>query len=195
MNIQELIKNRSITSCISAGYNFWSTNLNRVFIKTWQPLVATAICAGLLVVSLMADFSWSVTTLLCLAFFVALVLYLRFTLTVIHPCPSIPSALRHVIKHWWNLSSLALLSGSILLLIACITCLPLCILIYASYADHANLQMGDPSSIGYGFYFLAGITTTVTVIILLYVQSWQTFAACYLYGSWMAKDHFMQHKE
>lgn len=95
----------------------------------------------------------------------------------------LPLTYRRGMRHWAYLFVTTLILLIAVGLIYIVVCLPLAVLFIAMYHSAMGVAQGDPSGMPGQYGWLFFITTMLTYFILLIIDVYCIFAACYLYGS------------
>lgn len=102
--------------------------------------------------------------------------------------PSPAKAYKTGLRRWGFLFLTVLLSMLICAIIFAIVWSPLAISIHSALADKAGIALGDPSGLPTYFPYLLFGTAALTFFATLYIQTWQTFAMAFAYGSLSYKN-------
>lgn len=197
MNLNQLIKNRSIKSCIREGYRLYVSNLYVLLKRSWIMLLLMGVCMSVVLyaaLSLALDLpgGGAVSIVLLVVFaLLAVAAQIRMkthVLDLMGPKPTLGKAARRIFRHLGNYLSMLLISGLVSMVVFVLVCLPLLILCYAVVGNSQNMGMGEPNELHAGFWILSLVTSTITFAILGYIQLWQTLASCFVYGSYIAKE-------
>lgn len=97
--------------------------------------------------------------------------------------PSAKRAYREGLRRWGFIFLTVLLSALICAIIFAVVCAPLALALHAAVADTAGIASGDPSGLPTWFPVLLFLTALLTALATLYIQTWQTFAMAFAYGS------------
>lgn len=87
------------------------------------------------------------------------------------------------LRRWGFLFLMVLLSGLICSVVMVIVGAPLSIALYSAVADQQGLAAGDPTGLPSWFAALLYLTAAVSFFAAFYIQTWQTFAMAFAYGS------------
>ncbi|GAB6981778.1 hypothetical protein [Prevotella dentasini] len=184
METNTFIKHRSLPACIAAGYRLWSTHLSEILIRTKWHLLATSFFAACLVAGLTAAPGTGYRPLLFLAAWAASAVSLRRSvLSMIPPEARGRNTVALLLRHPGSHLILGAASATITLLVLALAALPLAILIWASYANRADIAAGHPGALHEAYQPLLFVTAWATAALAFFIQTWQTFAFCYLRGS------------
>ena len=83
---------------------------------------------------------------------------------------------------------MALLTSIINITIFALICIPLIIMLLASHLNQIGIEYGDTDGIPGYFNILLFFVCGISAFVILHIQVWQTFTACYLYESAEAKN-------
>lgn len=122
---------------------------------------------------------------------IAWTLILIVGMPVFHVCldimmsekPTPARAYKDGLRRWGFIFLTVLLSTLICAVVFSVVCAPFAIALHAALADHAGIASGDPSGLPTWFPALLFLTAAVTALATLYIQTWQTFAMAFAYGS------------
>lgn len=197
MDLNQLIKNRSIKSCIREGYRLYANNVFLLLRHSWKMLLLmglflTVVLYEALSLALNLSGSRAVSAVLLIVFgLLAIAAQIRMKtrlLDLLGPKPTLKKAVRRLCRHLGNYLSMLLISGLVCLVVFAFVCLPLLILCYAVIGNSQSMSMGEPNQLRAGFWILAFVTSTLTFALLGFIQLWQTLASCFVYGSYIAKE-------
>lgn len=86
-------------------------------------------------------------------------------------------------RHWGLLYQTSMLASLIMGVIVCIVSSPMAIAVYSAAANEAGIAAGDPTGLPDYFPVLLFVVSALTCYATLYLQTWQTFAMAFAYGS------------
>lgn len=197
MDLNQLIKNRSIKSCIREGYRLYANNVFLLLRHSWKMLLLmglflTVVLYEALSLALSTSGGGAVRVALLVVFaLLAIATQVRMKtrmLDLLGPKPTLKKAVRRLCRHLGNYLSMLLISGLVCLVVFAFVCTPLLILCYAVIGNIQSMSMGEPNQLRVGFWILAFVTSTLTFALLGFIQLWQTLASCFVYGSYIAKE-------
>lgn len=87
------------------------------------------------------------------------------------------------LRRWGFLFLSVLLSSLICVVVLGLLTAPLAMAVHSATANQAGMAAGDPSGVPAYFPYLLVGTAALTCYACLYVQTWQTFAMAFAYGS------------
>ena len=197
MELKQLIKNRSIKSCIREGYRLYANNVFLLLKHTWMMLLLmglflTVVLYEALSLALSTSGGGALRVVLLIVFgLLAIATQIRMKtrmLDLLGPKPTLKNGVRRIFRHLGYYLSMLLISGLVCLVVFAFVCLPLLILCYAVVGNSQSMSMGEPNQLYAGFWILAFVTSTLTFALLGFIQLWQALASCFVYGSYIAKD-------
>ena len=188
MVIENLVKNRSISSCISAGHNLWNKNFMSLCRYTIWHLLTTALAMSITIILLLESvwYFWQPALLLTVFLFSA---FNNKSLRFIANVPMRKERLSLISRSFPGYLSFSLLASTISLTIYMIIAIPLFILLYCHIANQNSIIQGDDNSQTAFFTILLYLTTFVTSVTILCIHTWKSFAIAFLFGRMMAKEN------
>lgn len=92
-------------------------------------------------------------------------------------------AYRTGLRRWGFVFLTVFLSSLVCAVVFAVVCAPLAIALHSATANEAGIALGDPDGLPAWFPWLLFATAAVTCHATLYIQTWQTFAMAFAYGS------------
>ncbi|GAB6975295.1 hypothetical protein [Prevotella falsenii] len=183
--MDDLIKERSIKSCIALGYKDWQQHLGETFSRTrWRILLSAVMFTAFLISALMGTPKW-----LC-------ILLLAFSLnSVAVKVRSLMGEMETALKgkklikknigyyvYFFCLSSIVELCTML------VVGAPLLLLLYMYWLDCKTVKMGDFSTLSTTFWVLTGLTAFATTIAVRFINTWEDYAELYIFGTIIARN-------
>lgn len=189
--MEEFYKNRSVSSCMAEGYQLYLHNFRNVIQKTWKEALATSFSFALLLLfaTQIGSSAYWIKLSASAVLLVATMIFFKLRMYKSVDENPLQWKLLHLFKHIGFYFAYLLLAGTILLMIVVCVCVPLVIMLYATFSNYRGLQIGDPNGLpGYFPYFFFA-TAMLTMLVLLYLVAWKPFVRCYIHGSIISKEN------
>lgn len=187
MEIIDLNKNRSITSCLTAGYAQWTKNMWGVLKSIKWYILFTAIVLSITINSLITS-SWHILFPMAITSTIAVYQLNHQAFKYIANAPSNNKRILLLFKHLPRYISYSLLTNTISFSINILISTPLIILIYCYVQNQVGILQGDPDTQTTAFTALFFVTSFFTCILILCMNTWRIFSAAFLYGACTVQD-------
>lgn len=162
-------------------------------IRRMERVLVIAICTAMPFVAVLIAHNYSplsqpitalctIAALLVLAILALPMLHVGFNIMMTER-PNAIRAYSKGLRRWGFIFLTMLLSTMICCVIFGIVCTPLAIAIYSTISNQAGMAAGDPSGLPSYFPVLLFVTSFITLYTTLFIQTWQTFAMAFAYGS------------
>lgn len=188
---QSTYKKRSINACITEGYKLYKLNMWNIIKATWKENAATSIAFAILLLAstrFNSPLNYIISGIASIVFFLCLVIYEKKIIRMKRDNTPYHWQKKLLFSNISSFLSMALLTSIINITIFAFICIPLIIMLLASHLNQIGIEYGDIDGIPDYFNTLLFIVSSFSTFVILHIQAWQTFTACYLYESIEAKD-------
>lgn len=196
MEIDNLIKYRSLRKCLHEGFVLYSNNLKLLLRKLYFHLLVSAFCLSTLLYIIvrhviLADnvspWSWLFVILCALASIVAVGVTIRKETRLVSEKLRMKEMSKMLMRNFGSFFQLLLLSAIVCLVLMVIAALPIIVLIYAMATNYNGVLLGDAEGLPslFPLYFI--LVSMFSFFVMGYIQVWQTISTVYCYGAVTAK--------
>ncbi|MCI5913206.1 MAG: hypothetical protein MRZ50_07080 [Prevotella sp.] len=188
---QSTYKKRSINACITEGYKLYKLNLGNIIKATWKENAVTSIACAILLVALTrfnSPLNYIIGGIAAIAFLICLAIYEKKIIKIKGEGAPYHWHKKLLFSNFGSFFSMVLLTSIINITIFALICIPLIIMLLASHLNQIGIEYGDTDGIPGYFNILLFFVCGISAFVILHIQVWQTFTACYLYESAEAKN-------
>ena len=196
MEVNELFKHRSITSCMRASYDTITSDFRSLVKQTWTTHVPFAVLLAIVLhdwgaVNPMASFI--LQTIIYGATIVMAIVSFWHLLPRKQLCPKgekrkIGKSLLSILRHFGGFILTSFLGMIIVGIATFIAALPSIILIIAQFYSQLGALDGDPLGVPGYFTPLLFLVFTITFMLIIYALSWLGISLAYQFGSYKVQD-------
>ncbi len=182
--MDELVKERSVKSCIALGYQHWQQHLSDTFRGTFMYLLISAVMfTAALISALMSAPIWLSVTLLAVSMFDIS----RKVRRLSGEKETGKLGKKQIMRNLGYYLSFVCLSSVLRLCVICVISAPLLLLLYMYWLNYETMKAGDPSSLTTTYWVLIGLTAFDTSVAVRFIGTWTAYAELYVYGTMIAR--------
>ena len=183
--MEELIKERSVKSCIALGYKHWQQHLGETFGRTrWRILLSAVMFTAFIISALMGAPKW--LCILLLTFSINSVSVKVRSLT--GEMETAQRGKKLIKKNLGYYVYFFCLSLIVKLCTILVVGAPLLLLLYMHWLDSETVKMGDPSTLSTTYWVLTGLTAFATTIAVRFIDTWEDYAELYIFGTMITRN-------
>lgn len=209
MEVNELFKHRSITSCMRASYDTITSDFRSLVKQTWTTHVPFAVLLAIVLYFLLPNkplhdwgavnpmASFILQTIIYGATIVMAIVSFWHLLPRKQLCPKgekrkIGKSLLRILRHFGGFFQTSFLGMIIVSIATFIAALPSIILIIAQFYSQLGALDGDPLGVPGYFTPLLFLVFTITFLLIIYALSWLGISLAYQFGSYKVQDEEKQ---
>ena len=209
MEVNELFKHRSITSCMRSSYDTITSDFISLVKPTWTTHVPFAVLLAIVLYFLLPNkplHDWGAVNPMA-SFILQTIIYLATIVMAVisfwHLMPrkqlcakgekrKVGKSLIRILRHFGGFFMTCFLGIMIVGIATFIAALPSIILIIAQFYSQLGALDGDPLGVPGYFTPLLFLVFTITSLLIIYALSWLGISLAYLYGSYKVTDEEKQ---
>ena len=165
--MEDLIKERSVKSCIALGYKHWQQHLGETFRRTrWRILLSAVMFTAFIISALMSAPNW------------LYILLLTFSMN------SVAVKVRSLAGEMETAQRGKKLIKKNLGYYVYFFCLSLIV----NWLDSETVKVGAPSTLSTTYWVLTGLTAFATTIAVRFIDTWEDYAELYIFGTMITRN-------
>lgn len=183
--MEELIKERSVKSCIALGYKHWQQHLGETFRRTrWRILLSAVMFTAFIISALMGAPNWLYIILLTFSMNSVSVKVRSLT----GEMETAQRGKKLIKKNLGYYVCFFCLSLIVKLCTILVVGAPLLLLLYMYWLDNETVKVGDPSTLSTTYWVLTGLTAFATTIAVRFIDTWEDYAELYIFGTMITRN-------
>ena len=183
--MEELIKERSVKSCIALGYKHWQQHLGETFRRTrWRILLSAVMFTAFIISALMGAPNWLYILLLTFSMN-SVAVKVRSLAGEMETAQRGKKLIKKNLGYYVYFFCLSLIVKLCTILVVGA---PLLLLLYMHWLDSETVKMGDPSTLSTTYWVLAGLTAFATTIAVRFINTWEDYAELYIFGTMITRN-------
>lgn len=183
--MEELIKERSVKSCIDLGYKHWQQHLGETFGRTrWRILLSAVMFTAFIISALMGALNWLYILLLTFSMN-SVAVKVRSLAGEMETAQKGKKLIKKNLGYYVYFFCLSLIVKLCTILVVGA---PLLLLLYMYWLDSETVKMGDPSTLSTTYWVLTGLTAFATTIAVRFINTWEDYAELYIFGTMIIRN-------
>ena len=183
--MEELIKERSVKSCIALGYKHWQQHLDETFRRTrWRILLSAVMFTAFIISALMGAPNWLYILLLTFSMN-SVAVKVRSLAGEMETAQRGKKLIKKNLGYYVYFFCLSLIVKLCTILVVGA---PMLLLLYMYWLDSETVKMGDPSTLSTTYWVLMGLTAFATTIAVRFIDTWEDYAELYIFGTMITRN-------
>ncbi len=183
--MEELIKERSVKSCIALGYKHWQQHLDETFRRTrWRILLSAVMFTAFIISALMGAPNWLYILLLTFSMN-SVAVKVRSLAGEMETAQKGKKLIKKNLGYYVYFFCLSLIVKLCTILVVGA---PMLLLLYMYWLDSETVKMGDPSTLSTTYWVLMGLTAFATTIAVRFIDTWEDYAELYIFGTMITRN-------
>lgn len=183
--MEDLIKERSVKSCIALGYKHWQQHLGETFGRTrWRILLSAVMFTAFIISALMGAPNWLYILLLTFSMN-SVAVKVRSLAGEMETAQKGRKLIKKNLGYYVYFFCLSLIVKLCTILVVGA---PLLLLLNMHWLDSETVKMGDPSTLSTTYWVLTGLTTFATTIAVRFIDTWEDYAELYIFGTMITRN-------
>ena len=183
--MEDLIKERSVKSCIALDYKHWQQHLGETFGRTrWRILLSAVMFTAFIISALMGAPNWLYIILLTFSMN-SVAVKVRSLAGEMETAQKGKKLIKKNLGYYVYFFCLSLIVKLCTILVVGA---PLLLLLNMHWLDSETVKMGDPSTLSTTYWVLTGLTAFATTIAVRFIDTWEDYAELYIFGTMITRN-------
>ena len=183
--MEDLIKERSVKSCIALGYKHWQQHFGETYGRTrWCILLSAVMFTAFIISALMGAPNWLYILLLTFSMN-SVAVKVRSLAGEMETAQKGKKLIKKNLGYYVYFFCLSLI---VTLCTILVVGAPLLLLLYMYCLDTETVKVGDPSTLSTTYWVLTGLTAFATTIAVRFIDTWEDYAELYIFGTMITRN-------